>query len=77
MKHRLKEMEEEAAALREMQAKVAKEMQALVTNALSILDGFLMLETLTSSISSYVYVYSCTIRKYHISGALVDNVPCK
>jgi polyadenylate-binding protein 2 len=27
MKRRLKEMEEEAAALREMQAKVAKEMQ--------------------------------------------------
>jgi polyadenylate-binding protein 2 len=29
MKRRLKEMEEEAAALREMQAKVAKEMHGL------------------------------------------------
>ena len=32
-----------------------------------------MLETLTSSLSSYVYAYSCTICKYHIPGAL-DNV---
>ncbi|AQK83268.1 polyadenylate-binding protein 2 [Zea mays] len=33
MKRRLKEMEEEAAALREMQAKVAKEMQGVDPNA--------------------------------------------
>ncbi|KAG8076825.1 hypothetical protein GUJ93_ZPchr0006g43498 [Zizania palustris] len=35
MKRRLKEMEEEAAALRDMQAKVAKEMQGLDPNATS------------------------------------------
>jgi len=32
MKSRLKEMEEEAAALRDMQAKVAKEMQGCLPN---------------------------------------------
>ena len=35
MKRRLKEMEEEAAALRDMQAKVAKEMQGCLPNVLA------------------------------------------
>jgi hypothetical protein len=49
MKRRLKEMEEEAAALREMQAKVAKEMQGCLLDAL-----FLPLP----------YLYACTARLF-------------
>jgi hypothetical protein len=46
MKRRLKEMEEEAAALRDMQAKVEKEM--------GVLQGF---ETPTSAVS-FIYFYA-------------------
>lgn len=42
MKKRLKEMEEEAAALREMQAKVEKEMGA-VQGFLSLLSSFFLI----------------------------------
>jgi hypothetical protein len=45
MKRRLKEMEEEAAALRDMQAKVAKEMQGgppgVLTACLIFTDAFM------------------------------------
>ena len=40
MKKRLKEMEEEAGALREMQAKVEKEMGAVQGLSLSLFDFF-------------------------------------
>ena len=43
MKRRLKEMEEEAAALREMQAKVAKEMQGCLLDAFTMYLNFIFM----------------------------------
>jgi hypothetical protein len=52
MKRKLKEMEEEAAALRDMQAKVAKEMQGC-------------LPTYSPTLPFRCLVFSCSVLRFH------------
>ena len=56
MKKRLKEIEEEAGALREMQAKVEKEMGA-VQGSLSFCISIMNVRQTTMFGSFYLYVY--------------------
>ncbi|XP_020243453.1 uncharacterized protein LOC109821699 [Asparagus officinalis] len=48
MKKRLKEMEDEAAALREMQAKIEKEMGGIAVLLKNLMNGFKFLERMIS-----------------------------